>query len=514
MTVEDDADSRGPSVLRDIIDRYHAEPDHVAAADLDRELTYAQLVDHAGRVAAGLRTRGVTEGDRVAILVPNSVDFVVAALATLWIGATFVPLAATDPLPRLNSIVEDSAPTLIVSTSRGDGEVPEAIGRYATVALEELLAPAPAPEYSRDASRVAYMIYTSGTTGKPKGVQIGDAAFHAAVHSTADALGLDQTTRTLCVSPFHFDGSYANLFPTLVSGGTVVMRPRESLLYPRTFYNTIATERITYSGFTPSYLRLLLASPQLATLRDSTLTMIALGGEAISVADLRALWSSVPSLHVFNRYGPTETTIAVTNVELTSDMIEGGVVTMGHPHPGVTFTLMSDTGEIVDSPQQIGELYVGGVQLMSGYWADDTLTTKVLREDIVPGETLYRTGDLVYRMADGDYVYVDRADRVLKRSGVRISLVELSSTLNQLEHVTAAACLTFDHDGELGIVAFVTLDTALSALDLRRAALSVLPANMVPDRIEVVDAMPLNRSNALDETGLRERAGLRPFRAS
>ncbi len=183
------------------------------------------------------------------------------------------------------------------------GKSPRPLVAYATVALEELLAPAPAPEYSRDASRVAYMIYTSGTTGKPKGVQIGDAAFHAAVHSTADALGLDQTTRTLCVSPFHFDGSYANLFPTLVSGGTVVMRPRESLLYPRTFYNTIATERITYSGFTPSYLRLLLASPQLATLRDSTLTMIALGGEAISVADLRALWSSVPSLRVFNDTG-------------------------------------------------------------------------------------------------------------------------------------------------------------------------------------------------------------------
>jgi D-alanine--poly(phosphoribitol) ligase subunit 1 len=514
MTAEGDADSTRPTVLRDIIDRSRAEPDHVAAADLDRELTYAELIDHAGRVGAGLAARGVTEGDRVAILVPNSVDFLVAALATLWIGATFVPLAATDPLPRLNSIVEDSAPTLIVSTSRGDSEVPEAIGRAATVALEELLAPTPAPEYSRDAPRVAYMIYTSGTTGKPKGVQIGDTAFHAAVHSTADALGLDHRTRTLCVSPFHFDGSYANLFPTLVSGGTVVMRPRESLLYPRTFYNTIATEQITYSGFTPSYLRLLLASPQLSTLRDSTLTMIALGGEAISVADLRALWSTVPSIRVFNRYGPTETTIAVTNVELTSDMIEGGVVTMGHPHPGVTFTLVSDSGEIVDSPQQVGELYVGGVQLMSGYWSDDTLTASVLREDVVPGQTLYRTGDLVYRMADGDYVYVDRADRVLKRSGVRISLVEVSSTLNQLDHVTAAACLTFDHDGEVGIVAFVTLDTALSALELRRAAHSVLPANMVPDRFEVVDAMPLNRSNALDESGLRERAGLRPFRAS
>src|ERR1700722_8274462 len=271
MTAGDDASPA--SVLRDIIDRSRAEPEHAAATDLERELTYAQLIDHASRVGTGLSERGVTEGDRVAILVPNSVDFVVAALATLWIGATFVPLAATDPLPRLITIVEDSTPALIVRSSRGD-EVPTSIAGVATVALEELLAPDPTPVCAVDPHRVAHMIYTSGTTGKPKGVRIGDAAFHAAVHSTADALGLDHSTRTLCVSPFHFDGSYANLFPTLVSGGTVVMRPREALLYPRMFFNTVANEQITYSGFTPSYLRLLLASPQLSTLRDSALTMI------------------------------------------------------------------------------------------------------------------------------------------------------------------------------------------------------------------------------------------------
>ena len=111
------------------------------------------------------------------------------------------------------------------------------------------------------ASRVAYMIYTSGTTGTPKGVQINNAAFAAAVRSTVSALGLSRATRTLCVSPFHFDGSYATLFPTLASGGTVVIRPREALLFPRTFFNTVANEEINYSGFTPSYLRLLLAEP-------------------------------------------------------------------------------------------------------------------------------------------------------------------------------------------------------------------------------------------------------------
>jgi acyl-CoA synthetase (AMP-forming)/AMP-acid ligase II len=220
----------------------------------------------------------------------------------------------------------------------------------------------------------------------------------------------------------------------------------------------------------------------------------------------------VPAIRVFNRYGPTETTISVTNVELTADSTEGGTVTIGRPHPGVTFVLVDDEGAIIAAPDRTGELYIGGVQLMNGYWADRALTDSVMRRDVMLGQTLYRTGDLAYRDGLGNYVYVDRADRVVKRSGVRISLVELSSTMSQLEHVNAAACLTFDQEGELGIVAFVAVDAELSPVDIRRAANTVLPANMLPDRIELVATMPLNRSNTLDESGLLANAGLRPFR--
>jgi acyl-coenzyme A synthetase/AMP-(fatty) acid ligase len=334
----------------------------------------------------------------------------------------------------------------------------------------------------------------------------------SAVRSTANALGLTSATRTLGVSPFHFDGSYANLFPTLVSGGTVVTRPRDALLFPRTFFNTVAQERISYSGFTPSYLRLLLASRQIAALNDSTLEIIALGGEAITATDLRALWSRVPEVRVFNRYGPTETTIAVTNVELTPDMIQRDAVPMGRPHPGVTFYLVDEHERVFDAANHVGELYVGGVQLMTGYWANPELTRTVMRSDLVPGETLYRTGDLAYRDVSGNYVYEDRTDRVVKRSGVRISLVELSASLSRLSGVASAACVTFDREGELGIVAFVNTEKEFALLDLRRAALQLIPENMLPDRFEFVSEMPLNKSNQLDEHRLMSEAGLRPYR--
>jgi D-alanine--poly(phosphoribitol) ligase subunit 1 len=275
----------------------------------------------------------------------------------------------------------------------------------------------------------------------------------------------------------------------------------------------VVNEKITYTGFSPSYLRLLLASPQMAKLADSELDVIALGGEASSIADIRSVWSSAPKVRVFNRYGPTETTIAVTHVLLTPEMTADGIVPLGYPHPGVSFYLVDSDGTVVDGPDQVGELYIGGDQLMDGYWGAPALTEQVLRSDVVPGETVYRSGDLVYRDQNGSYVYVDRADRVIKRSGVRISLIELSEAMRSLDGVAAAACVTFDDEGELGIVAFVVTETEMTVNELRQAARGSLPETMLPNRFELVAELPMTKSSKLDERLLLSEAGLHPVAA-
>jgi acyl-coenzyme A synthetase/AMP-(fatty) acid ligase len=427
-------------------------------------------------------------------------------------GAIFVPLAVTDPVARTDAILADSAVALVVTGEEPGEEEKGEEGRTSRapwVRLRELLTEAVTlPRLVGRPGQVAYAIYTSGTTGSPKGVLIGNGAFGAAVLSTARALGLDDQTRTLCVSPFYFDGSFGTLFPTLFVGGAVVLRPREALLFPRTFFNAVRSEGITYTGFSPSYLKLLLASPLMEKLRDSTLDVVALGGEAGSLADIWALWEVAPALRVFNRYGPTETTIAVTHIELTPELVADGTVPIGCPHPGVTFHLIDQDGGLVTTDDVVGELYIGGAQLMSGYWGATALTAAVMRDDLVPGETVYRTGDLVYRNGRGHYIYVDRADRVVKRSGVRISLLELGDAMQSLPGVTAAACVVFDSDGEVGIAAFVVTDEATAALDLRNGVRDHLPDTMLPDRFVVVDELPLTSAGKLDERRLLSEAGL------
>jgi acyl-coenzyme A synthetase/AMP-(fatty) acid ligase len=145
---------------------------------------------------------------------------------------------------------------------------------------------------------------------------------------------------------------------------------------------------------------------------------------------------------------------------------------------------------------------------MAGYWGAPELTLRAMRTDVVPGQVVYRTGDVVYRNERGAYVFVERADRVIKRSGVRISLVEVADAVRSLPGVADAACVVFDDEGAVGIAAFVVTDGPITAVEFRRGAGRHLPDSMLPDRIERVTALPLTTSGKLDERGLLRDAGL------
>ena len=328
-------------------------------------------------------------------------------------------------------------------------------------------------------------------------------------------VGLDRTTRALCVSPFHFDGSFATLFPPVAAGGSLVIPPGESQLFRRYFFRTLARERITLTGLSPSYLRLLLASPHLAGLADSALDILPLGGEACPASDIAKLWDTAPRVRLFNQYGPTETTI---RGEPLRDHPRGSRPGRGH------LDREAPSGQHVPprrrerTPHRRAGPGRRAVHrrrpLMSGYWGAPKLTAQALRTDVVPGQTVYRTGDLARRDHDGNYVYVDRADGVVKRHAVRISLVELGEVLCALPGVTAGTCVAYDNDGDFGIAAFVVTAgrgpvEQRSLAELGRATSERLPATMLPDVIETVDVLPMTSSNKVDERRLLAEARLR-----
>src|SRR5271166_4513270 len=496
-------------VLAAVLDHADRAPDRPAVKDLDRALTRGELRAAAGRVAAGLLQKGVEPGDRVALLIGNSVDFVVAALGCLWAGVTFVPLAITDPDLRRAQIVADCRPAQVI-TAGSDQTAPSGLPVGTAWTSLSALSAADGRTPPPVTGPISYVIYTSGTTGIPKGVQISPEAFFTAVEACADAVGLTADDRGLCVSPVHFDGSFSAIFPPLVRGVPLVIPDREALLFPRRFFSIVVSEGITATSFSPSYLRLLRSSGRLARLADTPLRVMALGGEAPSTADIRAVWAASPGLRVVNRYGPTEATIAVAHLELTPELLDAGLVPIGHPHPGSSFHLVDEHGRLVDRPGVVGELYIGGLQLMAGYLNDPALSAAVLRTDVVEGTTLYRTGNRVFRDDRGNYVYVGRSDRVIKRHGVRMSLIEVTEALGGMDGVASAACTTFDLEGDLGVVAFVVPDGELTPVAVRQAASKRLPETMLPDQFVLVANLPLTSSSKVDERRLLKEAGLSP----
>lgn len=510
-------DSLGTGNALELMLRHAAgHADAPALADSEGSCSYGELADRVAATAAGLGGLGIEPGDRVAILLPNSTAFVVVALGCLWIGAPFVPLSVDDPPARLERTVEDCDPSLIVAGRGAQDAGPAVAGGRRVVSPAALLQRGGSPpDPAQDPERDAYLIYTSGTTGSPKGIRTPERALRAAITSAAGILGLDAETRSLCVSPFHFDGAYGTLFPTLVAGGTLVVPPRERMLFVKPFYTALVEERITHTGFTPSYLRLLLGGPSACRLSDSELRTLGLGGEECIATDVARLWEVLPGLRVFNRYGPTETTIEVTTYEVKRADVAAGRVPIGQPHPGVTFHLVGDDGHQIVGPDVVGELYIGGKQLMRGYWGDDELTSRALRDDVVPGSTVYRTGDLVSRDSRGRYIYVGRADGVVKRNGMRISLHEVAQVLRGVGGVSEAVCLPMDRDGRLGIAAFVEASRPeLTDWALRETAGAQLPAAMLPDELFVVPHLPLGSSGKVDHHRLLEDVGRSPWRVA
>jgi amino acid adenylation domain-containing protein len=486
----------------------HAEdrPDAPAVKDDLESLTYSQLRERAVAFASGLVALGVSPDDRVALQLPNSSAFVTAALGCLWLGAAFVPLSVDDPQARVARILDDCDPRLIVSRDPVDQDLGDAARRVVDVAAV-LSLDGGAPPRSEDPGRDAYLIYTSGTTGTPKGVRIPASAFGWAISTTAQMIGLDSSTRALCVSPFHFDGSYGNLFPPLVAGGRIVIPPREELLFVKRFYRSVLEEEITHTGFSPSYLRLILSSPRLPTLAESRLRTLGLGGEECVARDLAHLWDVVPDLRVFNYYGPTETTIELTTYEVDKSDLGLAEVPFGPPHPGVDFYLVDKQGKVVEAAGEIGELYVGGRQLMSGYLGDEELTASVLRTDVIPGQKVYKTGDLVRRDDRGRYVFAGRSDDVVKRRGVRTSLAEISRVVRSVDTVSRAVCLPVDIGGAMGLACFVEAGLDMTVSRILEATSAQLPASMIPDEFFIVQSLPMTSSGKIDRDALLSASG-------
>ncbi|MET0398498.1 MAG: amino acid adenylation domain-containing protein, partial [Longimicrobiaceae bacterium] len=491
-------------------------PDAPAVVHGGRSLTYAALQREAARVAAALRARGVGPGSLVAVCLERSAELAVALLGVLRAGAAFVPLDPAYPRERIARLLAGSGARAVVTAAGPAGALPE--DGPERLLLEVDFAPAGGggadDGAELDPDHLAYVIHTSGSTGAPKGVMLSHRSLACYADAMREHLALGPGDRVLQFASPAFDVRVEEVFPALLAGACVVFPGGGLLGSPGELLRVLRAERITVvelpTAFWHEWVRSL--ADEGAALPDS-LRLVLMGGERVLPGRM-AEWArlGVPLVHVF---GLTETAVTSTTLRLEpgDDGSRWTNLPVGRALPNVRLYVLD--GERRPVPAGVvGELYVGGDGVARGYLGRPELTAARFVPDPygAAGSRLYRTGDRVRRLADGNLEFVGRLDDQAKVRGFRIEPAEIEAALAEHPAVREAAVVVReDAPGDKQLVGYVVPAAGcradgggprVPAEELLRHLRERLPEHMVPAALVALGGLPLTPNGKLDRRAL------------
>ncbi|HEY6925770.1 MAG TPA: amino acid adenylation domain-containing protein, partial [Steroidobacteraceae bacterium] len=489
-------------------------PHGVAVVYEGQALTYAELNARANQLAWYLRERQVGPDQRVGIFVERSLEMVVGLLGILKAGGAYVPLDPGYPLERLQYILSDAAPRLLLTQTH----LAARLRHTRTPAIEldgqwHEIARQPCGNLDSRTlglrpDHLSYVIYTSGSTGQPKGVMVEHAGFANYLQWALSTYALEAGAAVPVSSPLAFDATITSLYSPLLSGRTAVLllsgqelEGLERLL--------LQPQRWSLVKISPAHLHVL--GQRLQPLQPPcTVGAFVIGGEALAPSTVR-LWRSIwPQTRLINEYGPTETVVGCCVYEVPQDWVRASSVPIGCPIANTQLYIL----DAQHHPVPIGvtgEIYIGGAGVARGYLNQPQLTAQRFIPNPFsrdPRARLYRTGDLGRWRPEGVIEYLSRNDHQVKIRGFRIELGEIEAQLLRHSQVRQAVVLVReDGPGEKYLVAYVVLEDAAAndttiAQSLRAHLEPVLPEYMMPRAVVRLESFPLTSNGKLHRRAL------------
>ncbi len=490
----------GPSstlvdLLSSTVNRY---PDRVAVSDDSGSVTYRELADRVRELARHLVSRGIGPGDTVAVLLPRTVDLVVAVHGVLLAGAAYLPLDVDYPAARRDTMMRDGGARAVLTI---DGLRPAAGAPDCCRTEPPRDFPTPQPDAA------ACLLFTSGSTGAPKGIVLEHR--HVTWFATTPSIpALVPGDRTAQASSPGFDTFTFEMWRTVAGGAELVVMPSIRDMIGTDLKRELRRRRITAMLAPAAALNHVVRYN-----RDcfNGLRLLCSGGDVLLPSTCRALRAGGFTGELLNLYGPTETTVACTAYRVEDLPARADVqgVPIGRALEGVDLHVLdADMNPLPDG--QMGELYVGGAGVSRGYIGPAGLTDeRFLPGPGAPGDRLYRTGDLVVRDAGGVLDYRGRSDDQVKISGVRVEPAEVERALCR-HGVTEAAVTASGPPDQRRLVAFLVLDRPLPLRGLRTALAAELLPQLVPHDLVVVGAIVTDHHGKRDwkqlDTIHRDRA--------
>ncbi|HEY7211025.1 MAG TPA: amino acid adenylation domain-containing protein [Bryobacteraceae bacterium] len=500
-------------------------PDNVAVVEpAEGSIRYGELARLSDRLSDYLRMRGVCRGDRVGIFMRKSIDAVAAIYGILKAGATYVPVDTSAPAARSAYTMHNCGVKVLVMEQRFEapfrseakrlGTVPEIFlvggtggGRYLQRALDQADALQSAPPATTAAGNdLAYILYTSGSTGKPKGVMLSHDNAVSFLDWCSEVFQPMTSDRFSSHAPFHFDLSVLDIHLALKHGATLVLIPEETGKDPMRLAPLIAEQRITCWYSAPSILSLLAQYGSLRTRDYSALRLILFAGEVFPVRHLRTLTELLPRPRYFNLYGPTETNVCTFyQVPLPIPEDRTSPFPIGRICSHLKGKVVDELGREVARGTE-GELVISGRAVMQGYWSLPQQSADAFLSNDDKTQW-YKTGDIVVELPDGNYSYIGRRDRMVKKRGYRIELGEIEAGLYRHPLIKETAVVAVaDSDAGVKIKAFLSCQDGArpSTIELKRFCSQNLPLYMIPDHFVWCESLPKTSTDKIDYQRLNE----------
>ena len=485
-------------------------PEVIAVQHGDQNISYTKLNEMANQLAHYLRTSGVGKDIRVAICLERSIDLIIAILGVLKAGGAYVPLDPTYPVERLSFMLANSGAIALITNSTLQQKFSQFNGRLVCLDKEK----ANIEHYDRSdpanparPDDLAYVIYTSGSTGQPKGVMVEHGGWLNYTQAARQTYQLTPGERILQFASISWDTSAEEIFPCLTSGATLVLRTEEMVNSIPQFLSNCAKWQVTVINIPTAFWHELVSQVAESGLEFPPLIrVVIIGGERANWEFLVKWRQFAPaSTHLFNTYGQTECTAVTTCAEITSNLTDG-IIPLGKPVQNVSVHIFDE--QMQPSPLgHPGELYVGGPGLARGYLDQPELTANKFislpNDDMV--KRLYKTGDIVRELQDGNLEYIGRVDHQLKIRGIRIEPGEIENAIARHPAVNLVAVIgqPVGPNPEY-LAAYVVLqkDTTSKPTEIRGWLSQTLPNYLIPAVIVPLDSLPLTPNGKVDRQNL------------
>ena len=475
-------------------------PQQCAVYEEGVEYSYARFHEDACKVAASFADHGV-EGHAVVVFAEKTYLTWAVMMGALRAGAFYVPVDATVPAARVESILSALEGAVLVTDAKTAD-----VCAVASVTVDRLFegaaenAPIVTTVFD---TNPAYVLFTSGSTGTPKGVAVSHRAIMDFIEGFTGTFGFASDDRIANQAPFDFDVSVKDIYSALAVGATLVLVPRDYFVRPAQLVEYLDDARITNMTWAVAALCLISGFKALELRPLSTVRRVMFSGEVMPYRHLKQWMAHLPEASFVNLYGPTEITCNCLYHMLYRNRDYSGGIPLGVAFPQREVLLVNEENQLVTEAGGIGEIVVRGTSLALGYVANPEQTARVFKQNPTHNrfpDRVYCTGDLAELSAEGELFFRGRRDNQIKFQGHRIELEELDAVFERIEGVSRCRCAYEEKRQRL----YAFYEGVPEADDVTAQVRTMIPAAMVPTKVTRVEEMPLTKNGKVDRKALLE----------